>query len=278
MNPPHEKFDPTTPADARIYDYIIGGKDHYAPDRGVAEGLPKGLWGDSIERFPAIENRRFLRRAVRFLLDAGIRQFIDVGCGLPTRRNVHDIAHGVDPGARVLYVDHDQVAVNHYRALLSSSSTARVLRADARHPEEILDHLRETSLIDLDRPVGVLLVGLLHLIADEDDPAGIVAGFRDAVAPGSYVAVSHLTGDGQDPDDVAQFVEMFETAREPMVMRSRKRIREFFDGLELVEPGMVDGPDWRPDRPYPEPSRWLVAGVGRKNWPGSQRAGQPVEQ
>jgi O-methyltransferase involved in polyketide biosynthesis len=202
---------------------------------------------------------------VRFLLDAGIRQFIDVGCGLPTRKNVHDIVEANDPAARVLYVDHDPVVINHYQALLSSSSTATVILGDARRPQEILDHCRTTSLIDLDRPVAVLLVGLLHLIADEDDPAGIVARFRDAVAPGSHVVLSHMTGDDQDPKEVAQFVEMFETAREPMIMRSRERIRAFFDGLELVEPGLVDGPDWRPDRPYPKPSGWLVAGVGRKD-------------
>ncbi|MFG2004542.1 SAM-dependent methyltransferase [Spirillospora sp. NPDC048911] len=260
-----ETFDPTTPADARIYDYIIGGKDHYGPDRGVAEGLQEGPWGDDPERRPAVENRRFLRRAVRFLLDAGIRQFVDIGCGLPTRTNVHDLAHEADPAARVVYVDHDHVVVNHYRALLSSSSTATVIKADARRPDEILDRLRAAPLVDLQRPLGVLMVGLLHLIADEDEPAEAVARFRDAVVPGSYLALSHLTGEGQDPVHVAQFVEMFQSAREPMVMRPRARIRTFFDGLDLVEPGMVDAPDWRPNRAYPPPSGWLVAGVARKN-------------
>ncbi|MFI0452136.1 SAM-dependent methyltransferase [Actinomadura sp. 6N118] len=265
MSSSDEKFDPSTPADARIYDYIIGGKDHYGPDRGVAEGLPEGPWGDDVERRPAVENRRFLRRAVRFLLDEGIRQFVDIGCGLPTRTNVHDLAHDADPAARVLYVDHDQVVVNHYRALLSSSSTATVISADARQPGEILGRIRETSFIDLERPLGVLLVGLLHLMADEDDPAGVVARYRDAVVPGSYLVMSHLTGEGQDPEHVAQFTAMFQSAREPMVMRSRERIRSFFDGLDLVEPGMVDAPDWRPNRPFPKPSGWLVAGVARKN-------------
>jgi len=256
-------FDPATPADARIYDYLVGGKDNFAADRGVAENLRKVFKDTPPQMFPAVENRRFLKRAVAYLLSVGIRQFLDVGCGLPTRRNVHQIVQAVDSRAPVVYVDHDPVVITHYRALLSHDSSATVIHADARRPMEILLHPEVKSRLDFDRPVGILLVGLLHLIADEEDPAGIVAQFRDAMSAGSHLALSHLTDEGPDPEAVAQFISMFAHAREPMILRQRAHIRSFFDGMDLVEPGLVDGANWHPDG-IAEPSRWLMAGIGRK--------------
>src|SRR5688572_19514005 len=162
-------FDPATPADSRIYDYIIGGKDNFAADRGVADNLREVFKEAAPRMFPAVENRRFLKRAVAYLLSIGIRQFLDVGCGLPTRRNVHQIVQEVDPQGPVVYVDHDPVVITHYRALLSHDSSATVIHADALRPRDILLHPEVRSRLDFDQPVGVLLVGLLHLITDEEN-------------------------------------------------------------------------------------------------------------
>jgi hypothetical protein len=176
---------------------------------------------------------------------------------------VHEIVHTADPDAPVVYVDHDPVVVTHHRALVNSVATASVIHADARRPKDILLHPEVRSRLDFDRPVGILMVGLLHLIGDEEDPGAILAQFWDAMPPGSHLALSHLTDEGPDPQAVAHFTAMYEHAREPMVLRSRARIRSFFDGTQLVEPGVVDGADWHPDG-IATPSGWLVAGVGRK--------------
>lgn len=259
------EFDPTIAADARVYDFLIGGKDHFAVDREVGAALvsKKGITGRW--RYPAVENRRFLERAVRYLLDVGVRQFIDVGCGMPMDKdNVHQIAHEADPATRVVCVDYDPVVFVHYRTLLDGSPVARTIQADARRPKEILDHPGVTSLIDFTRPVAVLLVALLHHIPDEDDPEGVVACFRDAVPSGSFLAISHMTSDGPPPEAVEEFVGVFDKVRESMTVRPRSRIRGFFTGLELVDPGLVDGAAWRPDQDQAPPSTWLAAGVARK--------------
>ncbi|MEV5414060.1 SAM-dependent methyltransferase [Thermopolyspora sp. NPDC052614] len=259
------EFDPTIAADARIYDYLIGGKDHFAADREVASVLISlkrivGRW-----QYPTVENRRFLERAVRYLLDAGIRQFIDVGCGMPTDRdNIHQIAHEIDPTTRVVYVDYDPVVFIHYRTLLHRNPYAKAIQADARRPKEILNHPDVTALIDFDRPVAVMLVALLHLIPDEDDPDGLVACFRDAIPSGSYLTITHMTSDGPPPESLEPFVRAFDKVRESMTLRTRDRIREFFTNLDLVDPGLVDGADWHPDVDHAPPSTWLAAGMGRK--------------
>lgn len=259
------EFDPTVAADARIYDYLIGGKDHFAADREVAAALVSekrivGRW-----RYPAVENRRFMERAVRYLVEAGVRQFIDLGCGMPTDRdNLHQIAQDIDPDTRVVYVDYDPVVFIHYRTLLHGNPAARILQADVRRPKEILNHPDLTSLIDFESPVAVMFIALLHHIPDEDDPEGLVACFRDALPSGSYLAISHMTSDGPPPEAVASFVRVFDKVRESMTMRTRDRIRGFFTNLELVDPGLVDGAEWHPDEDQAPPSNWLVAGVGRK--------------
>jgi hypothetical protein len=257
------EFDPTTPADTRLYDFIIGGKDHFAADRNLAMDL---LENDNTppDTFPAVENRRFLRRAVRFLTDAGIRQFLEVGCGMPTRKNVHEIVHAAALDGRVVYVDYDPVAVCHYRVALGGVPGTAVIEADVRRPEDILNHPDTTSLIDFDEPLGVLLTSVLHCVPDEDDPVAITRCFRDAMPPGSHLVLSHLTADGKEPGIVARGRELVARMRDPVRARSREYIRSLFDGLELLEPGLVSGTDWRPDRFYPPPSGWLAAGVARK--------------
>jgi hypothetical protein len=244
-----------------MYDYAIGGKDNYAADRNLVAELARILPG---RNHPAAENRRFLQRAVHRLLDLGIRQFIDLGCGLPTRRNVHDIVHAVAPNAAVVYVDHDPVAVRHYQALLSSATLATAFQGDLRRPKETLDHPDMTSLIDLDRPVGVLALGILHLISDEDDPGWIMSQLRDTMAPGSILVLTHMTADGNDRADVADLLELAVRMRETMVMRPREQILAFFNGLEFLDPGLVHAADWRPQMPSPSPSGWLLAGAARK--------------
>jgi SAM-dependent methyltransferase len=250
--------DAHTPTDARVYDYALGGKDNYAVDRVLAHRI---LSVAPEARHLAAENNRFARRAVRHLRAAGVRQFLDIGCGLPKRVNVHDLA---GPEAQVVYVDYDPVAVTHYEATLSGGSSAAVVHADARHPERILGDPVVSDVIDFDRPVALLFSFLLHVIDDEEHPARIVRRFRDAVAPGSHLVISHATFEEKTPEAVRAVEDIFAELRESLTLRRREAILGFFDGFELLEPGLVLAPGWRPDRPYRTPSGWLLAGVGRK--------------
>lgn len=252
-------IDPRTPNNARMYDYALGGKDNFAADRAVADEFFESL---SMKSLPTTENRRFMRRAVRFLLREGIRQFIDIGCGLPGRGNVHDLAHKVDPDARIVYVDYDPVVVTHYNAVLSSTATAAAIHADARQADEVLTHPQVAKLIDFDRPVGLLMISVLDLITDQD-PAGIVGTFREAMAPGSHLALAHTTYEGKSREELDTGAALLKPIREAWRLRNREQITGFFDGFEILDPGIVALPDWRPDRPYDTPSGWLLGGVGR---------------
>jgi hypothetical protein len=257
--------DPRTPNDARVYDFALGGKDNFAADRSAAEAL---FAANPVQSIPQVEDRRFMRRAVRFMLRQGIRQFLDLGCGLPGRGNVHEIAHAVDPAATVAYVDYDPVAVTHYNALLSSTETAAAIHADVRIPNEILKHPAVTALIDFDRPVGLLMISLLVYVLPSEDPYGIVAKYRDELAPGSHLALSHYTSEGRSPEELAALEAVLAEMREEARLRPLAEVADFFDGFELLEPGVVTAPDWRPDRPHEPASGWLIAGVGRR--PGSE--------
>jgi hypothetical protein len=250
-----------------MYDYYLGGKDNFAVDREAAEQV---LTAAPEVRILAKENRAFLGRAVRFLAaEAGIRQFIDVGAGLPTQGNVHEVAQDVDRAARVIYVDDDPIVRAHGAALLADNDTTAVIGADMRRPRQILDHPDVRRLIRFDEPVAVLFVSVLHFITDEEDPYGIVAAFRDAVVPGSYLAVSHITPPEHNAQaaDRAAGVYAKKKATSPAVLRSPKEIMSLFDGYELVEPDLVYLPQWRPNLPEavrdPD-SVWMLAGVGRK--------------
>ncbi len=247
-----------------MYDYYLGGSHNFAVDRAMAE-RGKEVWPE----LPLImrENRAYLRRAVRYLSAQGVTQFLDLGSGIPTVGNVHEIAQEGNPGSRVVYVDRDPIAVNHGRAILAGNDHAAVLQADVRDPDRVLADPDVRRLIDFDRPVAVLLVAVLHFVADEHDPAGIIARFRAAVAPGSYLALSHFSSEGP-PERVEGLVKLSRTTPEPLTLRSRAQIEGFLTGLEIVDPGVVYLPLWRPDSPADvgEDPEWCndFAGVGRK--------------
>jgi O-methyltransferase involved in polyketide biosynthesis len=195
----------------------------------------------------ALANRGFLLRAVRFLARRGISQFLDLGSGLPTSPNVHEVARDVDPGARVVYVDHDPVVVAHNDALLATRDGVITIRADVRDPDAVLGHHALATCLDFSQPVAVLLLSVLHFISCEEDAPGIIARFRERMAPGSYLAMSIGTSDGADPEMLAEATQTYAGARMPFTLRSRAQIMDLFSGFDLVEPGLVSLPEWRPD-------------------------------
>jgi O-methyltransferase involved in polyketide biosynthesis len=256
-----EGVDVTRPSIARIYDYLLYGKDNFAVDRAAAEKLMESRLQP---RRMALANRGFLLRAVRFLAQQGISQYLDLGSGLPTSPSVHEVAREIIPGARVVYVDHDPIVVAHNDALLATRDGVITVRADVRDPDALLADDAVTKVIDFDRPVAVLLLSVLHFISLEEDAPGIVAKLRDRMAPGSYLALSLGTSDGADPDMLAEATETYAQARMPFTLRSRAQIMELLEGFEPVEPGLVSLPQWRPDfntdrTPLPGPTVGVVA-------------------
>jgi SAM-dependent methyltransferase len=250
---------------ARVYDYLLGGSHNFLADQDLARSLAAV---DPNVRAIARANRAFLGRAVRFLAAAGLRQFLDIGSGIPTQGNVHEIAERATTGARVAYVDTDPVAVAHSKAILAAHENTAVIEADLHDPEKILTHEAIRQLIDFSQPAGLLLVSVLPFIATADDPWRIVATLRDALAPGSYLALCHGTDEGRPV--VMQAMDKVYKSSVPASggARSHAEILRFFDGFDLVDPGLVYIPLWRPDSPadVPEdPSQfWCLAGVGRK--------------
>jgi O-methyltransferase involved in polyketide biosynthesis len=234
--------DVTRPSIARIYDYVLYGKDNFAADRAAAEKLFEA----GLDRRHALANRAFLFRAVRFLADQGIAQYLDLGSGLPTSPSVHEVARDTVPGARVVYVDHDPIVVAHNDALLATRDGVITIRGDVRDPDTILAHEALTACLDFSQPVAVLLLGVLHFISHEEDAPGIIAKLRERLAPGSYLAVSVGSSDGADPDMLAEATQTYADARMPFTLRSRAQILDLFDGFDLVEPGLVSLPEWRP--------------------------------
>jgi len=255
-------FDAKTPSTARMYDYYLGGKDNFAVDRDAAE---KVLATAPEIRPVAVENRAFLGRVVRFLAGEGIRQFIDVGTGLPTRGNVHEVAQAAAPGARVVCVDHDPVVCAHARALLEDTGNVAVVEAAMERPAEILGDPALRRLIDFSEPVAVLFFSVLHFATDA---APIVAAFREVMFPGSYMALSHgvpsqVPGGSGKASEVKQ---VYGTSNSPGgAFRTEAEILELFSGFELAEPGLVPVADWRGSAPAPAIGRtWLLGGAGRR--------------
>lgn len=257
---------PEKPSVARMYDHMLGGFQNAAVDREAVRRA-QAIYPDIA--LAARANRAFLRRAITHLIERGVTQFLDLGSGIPTAGNTHEVAQRHDPAARVLYVDSDPVAVGHGAALLADNPHAAALRADARDPAAILAHPTTRHLLDLDRPVGVLLLTVLHFITDDEEAEATVRTLRAALAPGSYLALSHGNYEEAPPAILAQLKRLYGGTSNPAQERSRAAIAGFFAGLELAEPGLVYAPDWHPDDPddpfRDAPGRSLsLVGVARK--------------
>ncbi len=261
-------IDTTVPSAARMWDWYLGGKDNFAADRAAAEGLAEicRRAGAPTGREIALEGRAFLIRTVTTLAQAGVTQFIDLGAGLPTQGNVHQIAQATNPLTRVVYVDNDPIVVVHGQNLLATDQgTTAAIAGDLRRPLDVLTDAEVLRLIDFDRPVGVLLVAVLHLLTDEENPAHVVAQIRDSLPPGSYLVLSHVTGDAR-PGLAARVAAEFASrgVSTPLVPRSRAEISAFLDGFDLLPPGLVFPSRWRPGPhdPADDGTQWMYAGVG----------------
>ncbi|MCC9312425.1 SAM-dependent methyltransferase [Kitasatospora sp. RB6PN24] len=244
--PPATDLRPEIPHPARIYDYFLGGKDNFPADRAAAEqiiaiapGMPEA----------AKANRAFLQRAVRFVTEQGVNQFLDIGTGIPTEGNTHEVAQRVDPRARVVYVDNDPIVLAHARALMAGAGQGRTvaLQADLRDPAAILADPRVRAALDFDRPVALMLVAVLHFVDEDQDPYGIVKTLMDALASGSFLILSHGTGDFGDPAQTEAGKEVYRRAAAQATPRTREQVERFLEGLEPVEPGLVVLPEWRPE-------------------------------
>ncbi|EXG80215.1 SAM-dependent methyltransferase [Cryptosporangium arvum] len=254
--------EPERPSAARVYDYYLGGSHNFAVDRAMAE--------QAIRILPELPgnmraNRAFLRRAVRYLIAQGVRQFLDLGSGIPTVGNVHEVALGEAPDCRVVYVDNDPVAVAHSQSILEDVRAATIVQADVTDPGAVLAEARRH--LDFERPVGVLMVALLHFVPDSAAPASVIARYRDAVAPGSFLAISHGTAD-QQGDRGPAMEALYSRSANPLVSRDRATVESFFEGYELVDPGVVFVPLWRPEpgalpAATPPERTATYAGVGR---------------
>ncbi|GAB2833454.1 SAM-dependent methyltransferase [Actinoallomurus bryophytorum] len=261
-------FHPRTPSEARVLDYLLGGKDNFAADREAAEraiALAPEL------PMMALESRKFLGRAVRFLADEGIRQFVDIGCGLPTQNNAHEVAQAAAPESRVVYVDIDPVVVSHASAILAGDERTGVIQADMREPDKILAHPGLRHLIDLDEPVAILLVSAFTAIPEDEVALDIVARLRQAISSGSWMVISHPISDSR-PQVAEQIAAMYQAkdlsgAPRRHDIRSRAEVEPYFDKLDMADPGIVRLPAWRPGPAGPsvDPKMvWAIGGVGRK--------------
>jgi SAM-dependent methyltransferase len=246
MSAPHANptlvIGPPVPNAARVYDYLLGGKDNYDADRQAARRLLRAVPG---ARQAAQDNRAFLARAVAFLTARGIAQFLDIGSGLPASRPVHEVARETCPAARVAYADHDPVVVAHARALIADGGGLSAAQADLRRPIGLMTDADVRDVIDTGRPVGVLMIAVLHFIADEDDPHRLVREITRRVAPGSWLVISHVTADQIDPDAARAAKAAYTGAAVPAVPRTRRQVQAFFAGLEIERPGVTDVRRWR---------------------------------
>jgi S-adenosyl methyltransferase len=258
--------EPTKPSTARMYDYFLGGYHNFAIDRQAAEQIT-ALYPDAA--LAARTNRAFLRRAVTFLLEQGIDQFLDIGSGIPTVGNVHEIAAGIQPDARVIYVDIDPVAVTYSQTILEGNRNVIAMDGDARVPAELLANAQMRDLIDFQRPLAILMVALLHFVPNDAEAQQVVKVLTAGVPSGSYLVISHVTNEHLSPEVIKESEAVYARSTTPSKLRSHTQIAALFDGLELVEPGLVLVPLWRPDEAddlfmdMPEQSMFF-AGVGRK--------------
>jgi hypothetical protein len=237
-----DEIDIERPSVARMYDYFLGGSHNFAADRTLAEQA-RSVFPNA--PYVVRANRAFLYRVVVELCALGITQFLDLGSGIPTAGNVHEVAAEAHPGSRTLYIDSDAVAIAHANAILGDEPNVRVLHADLRDPKTVLEFAAGPGGLDFSRPVGVLIVSVLPFVPDEDAPAAIVAAYRDATVPGSYLALSHGTNDYM-PETMDKIEGVYSNTSQPGVFRSRAQVSEFFAGYELLEPGLVDAINWRP--------------------------------
>ena len=258
-----DTIDLERPSAARVYDYLLGGSHNFAVDRALATTI--------LQAFPeamedAQANRAFLRRAVKVCIEAGVRQFIDVGSGIPTAGSVHQVAQQYAPDARVVYVDLDPVAVAHSHAMLADDDQATAIQADLRRPWSILGSPQTRELIDFDAPVALLTVAVFHFVSDEDQPARILAEYAERLAPGSHLVLSHVASD-INPEMARRLTELSARTTTPGTLRSHAEVSALFHGWRLIEPGLVAVPLWRPDSPADAEdaeSSHVYAGVGRK--------------
>ncbi|GAA4984307.1 SAM-dependent methyltransferase [Actinopolymorpha pittospori] len=263
--------DPTRPSAGRLYDYYLGGTEHLEIDRIAAERIRA--------RMPELEdgawaNRGFLQRSARWMAaEAGIRQFIDIGAGLPTRNNTHEAVQSVALDAHTVYVDNDPMVLAHARSLLEGADNTGFIAGDFRAPDDVLGAPEVQALIDFDKPVGLMLIAVVHFVSDDSDPWALVRRYLDALAPGSHLSLSHITADRNRPEVVETFHEVYAAANEQVHFRSKPDVERFFDGLELVPPyeGAKEGVTytglWGADDPETadsDGSRWVYCGVARK--------------
>jgi hypothetical protein len=256
-----EEIDTSRPHPARIYDYLLGGKDNYEVDQRAADQLAAAA---PEVRIGVRANRAFLQRAVRHVVASGVRQILDIGTGLPTSPNVHETAQEIAPDVRIAYVDNDPIVNTHANALLSPSGATSTVLGDLRDPQAVLDHPDVRRVIDFDEPVALLLVAVVHFLTEADKPGQIIATLRDALPAGSFLVLSHATGDFADRS-AAQAV--YNQATATLNLRPRAEIERFFDGFDLIEPGLAQVPFWRPDTPPPARSAEIgfYGGVARKS-------------
>lgn len=262
-----QELDFDRPNSARLYDVYLGGNHNTAEDRALAERIrasaPRWSLGAQL-------NRSFLRRAVQFMAEQGIDQFLDLGSGIPTVGNVHEIAQRHNPDARVVYVDYEAVAYNTARALLADNPNATILHADLRDPASVLEHPETREMLDFSRPIGLLTVGVLLFFGPEDRPGELVKTYREELAPGSYLAISQASDDNLPPDlqtEIDQVVASYENANEQLTLRGYDEVASWFAGTELVEPGLVTYPEWRTETEglddVQRSCRYGYVGVGR---------------
>jgi hypothetical protein len=258
--------DTSLPHPARRYNYWLGGKDNYSVDRDSADEIERAF---PTIRIAAKENRRFLRRVVSYLAEQeGIRQFLDIGTGLPAADNVHEVAQSIDPTSRIVYVDNDPIVLAHARVLLRGApqGATAYIDADIRTPSAILSDAELRATIDLDRPVALTLLAIMHFISDDDGPYDIVAELRDALPSGSFVAITHATSDHLSPERYAVARQANERSGVPFRHRSTEEFTRFFAGLELVPPGITSVVRWRPTAERSSESvaqASMLCGVGR---------------